>query len=69
MACAQRLNQPLTTAHSPPLTEELATQTAAYLTLLQKSNTRTNLTAIRRIRARKTYTPGFWPNPHRLFTP
>ena len=47
MACAQRLNQPLTAAHSPPLTEELATQAAAYLTLLQESNARTNLTAIR----------------------
>jgi hypothetical protein len=35
MACAQRLNQFLTAAHAPPLTEELATQAAAYLTLLQ----------------------------------
>jgi len=47
MASAQRLNQLLTAANSPPLTEEQGTQFTAYLTLLQKWNARTNLAAIR----------------------
>jgi 16S rRNA (guanine527-N7)-methyltransferase len=42
-----RLNQLLTAAGSPPLTEEHGAKFAAYLVLLQKWNSRTNLTAIR----------------------
>ena len=44
---AQRLNQLLTEANSPPLDPDLAARFAAYLTLLKKWNARTNLTAIR----------------------
>jgi len=42
-----RLNQLLVESNSSPLTEEQAEKFAAYLTLLQKWNARTNLTAIR----------------------
>jgi 16S rRNA (guanine527-N7)-methyltransferase len=44
---ANRLNQLLTESGHPPLTPETAEKFAAYLTLLQKWNARTNLTAIR----------------------
>jgi 16S rRNA (guanine527-N7)-methyltransferase len=44
---AARLNQLLTGAGSPPLTEEQSETFAGYLALLQKWNARTNLTAIR----------------------
>ena len=44
---AQRLNQLLLAANSPPLAEAQSEQFAAYLTLLQKWNAKTNLTAIR----------------------
>jgi 16S rRNA (guanine527-N7)-methyltransferase len=42
-----RLNQLLEASGHPPLTPETAEKFAAYLTLLQKWNARTNLTAIR----------------------
>lgn len=42
-----RLNQLLTEAGSPPLDIKVSEKFAAYLTLLQKWNARTNLTAIR----------------------
>ena len=42
-----RLNQLLTQSGHPPLTPETAEKFSAYLTLLQKWNARTNLTAIR----------------------
>jgi 16S rRNA (guanine527-N7)-methyltransferase len=42
-----RLNQLLSESGAPPLDPETAEKFAAYLTLLQKWNTRTNLTAIR----------------------
>jgi len=44
---AARLNQLLTESDSPPIGEEKANQFITYLTLLQKWNARTNLTAIR----------------------
>jgi 16S rRNA (guanine527-N7)-methyltransferase len=44
---ANRLNQLLTESGHPPLAAETAGKFAAYLTLLQKWNVRTNLTAIR----------------------
>jgi 16S rRNA (guanine527-N7)-methyltransferase len=44
---ANRLNQLLTESGHPPLTPETAEKFAAYLSLLQKWNARTNLTAIR----------------------
>jgi len=44
---ADRLNELLTQSGSPPLTPEATGKFSAYLTLLQKWNTRTNLTAIR----------------------
>jgi 16S rRNA (guanine527-N7)-methyltransferase len=44
---ANRLNQFLTESGHPPLALETAEKFAAYLTLLQKWNARTNLTAIR----------------------
>jgi 16S rRNA (guanine527-N7)-methyltransferase len=44
---ANRLNQLLTESGHPPLTPETAEKFSAYLTLLQKWNARTNLTAIR----------------------
>ncbi|MFC5860704.1 16S rRNA (guanine(527)-N(7))-methyltransferase RsmG [Acidicapsa dinghuensis] len=47
MAPVARLNQLLAEANSPPLTEDQSARFTAYLTLLQKWNARTNLTAIR----------------------
>ena len=44
---ANRLNHLLTESCHPPLAPETAEKFAAYLTLLQKWNARTNLTAIR----------------------
>jgi 16S rRNA (guanine527-N7)-methyltransferase len=44
---AYRLNQLLTESGHPPLAPETAEKFSAYLTLLQKWNARTNLTAIR----------------------
>src|ERR1700733_7476975 len=44
---AHRLNQLLTESGHPPLTPETTEKFAAYLTLLQKWNARTNLTSIR----------------------
>ena len=44
---ANRLNHLLTESGHPPLAPETAEKFAAYLTLLQKWNARTNLTAIR----------------------
>jgi 16S rRNA (guanine527-N7)-methyltransferase len=44
---AARLNQLLEASGQPPLAPETANQFATYLTLLQKWNARTNLTAIR----------------------
>ena len=44
---SDRLNQLLEQAGSPPLNFEASEKFTAYLTLLQKWNTRTNLTAIR----------------------
>ena len=43
----ERLNQLLTQSGHPPLAPETAEKFTAYLTLLQKWNARTNLTAIR----------------------
>lgn len=47
MASTDRLNDLLSQAGSPSLTEEQSVKLTAYLTLLQKWNARTNLTAIR----------------------
>jgi 16S rRNA (guanine527-N7)-methyltransferase len=47
MSVTLRLNQLFTQSGSPPLDPATADKFAAYLTLLQKWNTRTNLTAIR----------------------
>src|SRR5580693_7331883 len=47
MPPADRLNQLLQESGQPPLAPEIAEKFAAYLTLLQKWNARTNLTAIR----------------------
>jgi 16S rRNA (guanine527-N7)-methyltransferase len=44
---ANRLNRLLTESNSPPLSEEQGHRFTIYLTLLQKWNARTNLTAIR----------------------
>ena len=47
MSASDRLNQLLTQSSSEPLTLEQSERFTAYLTLLQKWNARTNLTAIR----------------------
>ena len=44
---ADRLNQLLTESGHPPLDPETADKFVTYLTLLQKWNAKTNLTAIR----------------------